>query len=211
MAGKYYHQIHNVKAHVVTLYVVVGILTILLVLTIIGWNNAPNQIRVFIPPDLSETSEIQIGEVPKPTIYTFAHYHFQQLNAWYKDGREDYAQNIFASRAFMTPKFQREIQKDFYSRGSAGELSGRTRNVEEIKGRSYATERVKRVGKGRWIVYLDYAVHESLNDITVKKSFVRYALYVVKYNIDPKRNPWGLAIDGFAEQPRRLSEDTIEG
>ncbi len=209
MVGRYYQEIHNVKAHVISLYVVIGILSVVLILTLLGWNNAPKQIRVYIPPDLRSAGVFEVGEVPGSTVYTFAHYIFQQLNTWRDDGRTDYAKNIFDLRAYMTPGFQSLIQKDLNSRGSRGELSNRTRFVQEVAGHGFSNERLQVVSKDRWVVWLDFEVKELVNKVTVKETYIRYALKVVRYNVDPEKNPWGLAIDGFAEAPRRLTEEEI--
>jgi hypothetical protein len=38
----------------------------------------------------------------------------------------------------------------------------------------------------------------------VKDSFIRYPLRVVRYDVDGECNPFGLALDGFYQDPIRL-------
>ena len=41
----------------------------------------------------------------------------------------------------------------------------------------------------------------------IKNVLIRYPIKVVRYNINPETNPWGLALDGFgSEGPKRLTE-----
>ncbi len=43
--------------------------------------------------------------------------------------------------------------------------------------------------------------------MNVKRVNVRYPLRVVRYNVNPETNPWGLALDGYGKQgPTKLSE-----
>jgi hypothetical protein len=43
--------------------------------------------------------------------------------------------------------------------------------------------------------------------MTVKQTTIRYPIRVVRQAIDPESNPWGLALDGYANDgPRRLTD-----
>lgn len=205
MNGRYYLEIHNTRAHVKALYIIIAILTLIAFYAMWGWKTAPKDIRVYIPPDLRAGGVFEIGEVPTSVVYVFAHYIFQQLNTWREEGKEDYAENIYALKHYMTPRFQVNIQKDLELRAENGELSNRTRTVQELPGSGFSEDKVKVLGNGRWEVILDYDVKEQVNQVSVKETPVRYVLKIVRYNIDPEKNPWGLAIDGFALPPKRIS------
>ena len=45
---------------------------------------------------------------------------------------------------------------------------------------------------------------------TIKNTAVHYALRVVRYDVDPERNPFGLALAGFATTPERLVEAEVQ-
>jgi len=63
------------------------------------------------------------------------------------------------------------------------------------------------LSKGIWVVWLDLDLYESVKGMTVKRTAIRYPVRVVRQAIDLEVNPWGLALDGFADEgPRRLSE-----
>lgn len=200
MKGRYYQEIHNVKLHVIALYGVILLLFILTLAAMYGWKNAPKDLRVHIPPNLDYGGVVKVGEVPKPVVYAFAHFFFQQLNNWRADGAVDYATNDSVLRDYLTPRFHTEVQKEIAEKNRLGELRGRVRTVQEILGRSFSEDRVEDLGQGRWRVWLDYELKETLLGVTVKSPYVRYAIEVIRYNIDPARNPWGLALDSYESQ-----------
>ena len=44
----------------------------------------------------------------------------------------------------------------------------------------------------------------------VKQTDVRYPLEIVLADVDPEQNPWGLQLDGYAEEgPRRLKPEAL--
>lgn len=55
-----------------------------------------------------------------------------------------------------------------------------------------------------WIVNLDLTTDEYYGDEAVKRTLVRYPVKVVRMESDLERNPWGLALDCYAETPKRL-------
>ncbi|MBI4356572.1 MAG: TIGR03746 family integrating conjugative element protein [Gammaproteobacteria bacterium] len=209
MSGRYYLEIHQSRAHIRALYIVIALLGGLLFYAIWGWKSAPRDIRVYIPPDLRTGGVFHVGDVPTSVIYVFAHYIFQQLNTWRDNGQEDYARNIYNLKHFMTSHFQVDIQKDLQLRSEQGELRNRTRRVEELPGGGFSEEKVKILGDGRWEVVLEYDVREEVNHIPVKETRVQYVLKVVQYKVDPEKNPWGLALDGFKEPPKRMEEEGL--
>jgi integrating conjugative element protein (TIGR03746 family) len=81
------------------------------------------------------------------------------------------------------------------------------RGVFEIAGRGYgddSTRRVQVLSRNDWIVTLDLDVDEYYRGDLVKRALVRYPIRVVRYDVDPQHNPWGLALDCFAGTPERI-------
>ena len=51
----------------------------------------------------------------------------------------------------------------------------------------------------------DAEIDETVRGVPVKKVAIRYPLVVTRFEVDPEANPWGLALDCFAEDgPARL-------
>ena len=191
-------------AHVTTLRVVLTALLVLNGLLAYGWYQAPRELIVHQPPDLRSGSTRRATEVPAQSAYAFAFYVFQQLNRWAVDGEADYRDRIHNLAAYFTPQFAEFLQSDFESKRARRELQGRVRSVLEVPGRTYEASRVEIESADSWIVHLDLQVIESYRGETIKNTALRYPLRVVRYDVDPERNPFGLALAGFATTPERL-------
>ncbi len=210
MISRYRYAIDNVRAHNRSLWAVIALLAAALGYALFGWSRAPEHIRVHVPPDLRQGAVLSLQEVPPPNLYTFALYIWQQLNRWPENGAEDYARNLYALAAYLTPDFQQTLIEDMRLRGQRGELSHRVRGISQLPGHGYDTQRVAVEGAGVWTVTLDLDLQESVHGMDVKRKRIRYPLRVVAWPVDPERNPWGLALDGFAAPPEALTEKEEE-
>ena len=208
---RYRTEIDNVRAHVRSLWVVIGLQFVVILVLWFGWSQAPKQLTVHVPPDLRSGATLSVNEVPDANVYAFAFYIFQQLNRWPENGAKDYGQAIFRISPYVTPRYRAELMADMDLKGRQGELAYRVRGVHAIAGHGYEERRVDVLAPGGWVVWLDLDLYESVKGMTVKRTTIRYPLRVVSLAVDPEANPWGLALDGFAnEGPRRLSESDLE-
>jgi integrating conjugative element protein (TIGR03746 family) len=115
--------------------------------------------------------------------------------------------NIHKLQNFMTPTCKATVEREVETRRNAGELRNRVRGVYEILGRGYAdnpTERVKQIDRNSWQVNLDITADEYYLSEPVKRALVRYPLRIIRYDIDPEVNPWGLAFDCYLSTPQRI-------
>ena len=192
------------SAHITTLRVlIVGLLGLNAMLAY-GWYKAPTELIVHQPPDLRSGSTRKATEIPPESVYAFAFYVFQQLNRWTVDGEDDYWNRIHNFSAYLTPEFAETLKADFEAKRARRELQSRGRAVHEVPGRAYEASRVRIESPDNWIVYLDLQVIETYRGETIKNTAVRYPLRVVRYDVDPEQNPFGLALGGFETPPERL-------
>jgi len=209
---RYRHEIDNVRAHLRSLWAVIGLQALIIVALWIGWSRAPKDLVIHVPPDLRSGAVMAVDEVPPAQVYAFAFYIFQQLNRWPEDGAVDYGRAIFSVSPYLTPKYREALIADLELKGRNGELAYRVRGVQEIAGHGYQERRVDIPKQGVWVVWLDLELSESVKGMTVKKTAIRYPLRVMRYAVDLEANPWGLALDGFeGEGPRRLGEAELAG
>lgn len=190
-------------AHIATLRLIILLLAGVIAYTLYGWSKAPERIVVDIPPDLRSGSTRSIDERHPYNVYAFALYMWQQLNNWPVSGDENYARNLNAFQCYMTPQFKAELERDRQARGSRSELK-RTRALQEMYDRPYEAKRVWIESPESWVTYIDAALQETYEGQVVKDSFIRYPLRVVRYDVDGECNPFGLALDGFYQDPIRL-------
>lgn len=209
---RYRYEIDNVRNHLRSLWVVIGLLLAVVVGFWIAFMRLPSTITVHIPPDLRAGAVLELHEVPPANVYAFAVYLFQQLNRWPDDGATDYGEAIYRMAAYLTPAFREHLIEELQTKARQGELANRVRSLQPMPGRAYETRRVEILGPGVWLAWLDLELNESVKGMPVKQTAIRYPLRVIRYPVDAERNPWGLALDGFAgEGPIRLDLSTSVG
>jgi len=206
--SRFKNEVTRLESHVKTLRVGCGMLLGVALLMGLGWWDSPRDLTIHNPPDLRSGSTRKWWEVPPESVYTFSFYIFQQLNRWPIDGEKDYPRAIHKLSAYLTPSCQAELESDFQKRQTASELRNRTRSVFELPERGYGEDpelRVKVQGRDRWLVNLDLATEEFYGSERVKQAFVRYPLKVVRLDVDPEQNPFGLALDCYDSSPQRIA------
>jgi integrating conjugative element protein (TIGR03746 family) len=204
--ARFINELHNKESLIKIQWVFIAILALALLVAIWGLQSAPKTMTLHIPPDLRSGAKLRPGDTPPPNVYAFAHYIWQQLNRWPTDGSKDYGDAIYRLQAFMTTSCRRELERDLAVKADSGELSLRTRSMQEIPGRGYDDTRVVPLGNNAWRTSIDFEILETLRGMSVKKANVNYPLRVVRFDADPERNPFGLAIDCFNddERPTRI-------
>ncbi|EIL0295664.1 TIGR03746 family integrating conjugative element protein [Salmonella enterica] len=191
-------------SHIHTLRLACVILGILAAVSMGGWYMALRDLTIRIPPDLRSGSTQKWWEVPASTVYSFGFYIFQQLNAWPKNGSVDYPARIAQLSPYLTPACQDFLNKDVRLRRTNGELQDRVRMVYEIPMHGYSSNSVHEQGMDNWTVNLDLVADEYYQSVLIKRALTRYPLHVVRWEGDPERNPFGLALDCYASTPQRL-------
>ena len=169
----------------------------------------PKVLDVNFPPNLAAGGTVRVKDgvapVPATSVYSFAYYVWQQVNRWQKDGAKDYGKQIYDFQAYITPDCQEQLKADQKKRAETGELRERTRQITEIPGYSFQEARVITEGDAAWTVLLDMHLQETLHGQTVKNTFVRYPVRVVRFDVDRNRNPFQLALDCYGgNQPERI-------
>lgn len=118
--SRFRHALQDRDQHILTLRVFSGVLAGLLLMVTLGWMSAPDRLTIHNPPDLRSGSTRPWWEVPPSTVYSFAYYIFQQLNAWPKNGEVDYPAKIHALSAYLTPSCREILETDARRRKDAG-------------------------------------------------------------------------------------------
>jgi len=205
--SRFKNEVTHLQAHIKTLRLGAGALVVVALVIGGGWWSAPRDLTIHVPPDLRSGSTRKWWEVPPESVYAFTFYVFQTLNRWPTNGEEDYSRNLHTLSPYLTPSCQAFLRADYDYRRSTGELRQRVRGIYEIPGRGYGDDpatRVKVVSDRDWIVTLDVSADEYYGSEQVKRALVRYPIKVVRLDIDPERNPFGLALDCYAGAPQRI-------
>jgi integrating conjugative element protein (TIGR03746 family) len=204
---RFQHALANAWLSIKILWVALGCLLIINLALIISWHQAQKSIRVYIPPQIPSSGITQnASSIPLSSIYSFAFYIWQGVNYWPENGLADYKKAIEQFAPFLTPKFKQVLLQDYRDRQTHGELQDRLRHLQGASGSSFDVREVETVGHDTWLVHLQMRLseHMNMNGNAVKDVVLNYTLRVVRYDANPKVNPWGLALDGFVENPERV-------
>lgn len=185
--------------HIASLRFVILILGVLCVGLWYGWQKSPKDLWITLPPDTRYGTTIRPGEYDLATVYGFAKLTFSAFNRWVEDGQKEYPALIEEYQSLFTPKFLNEVKEHMRKKMGDGELNGRSRYLLDVPGfETYKDEHVRILDDGSWIVFLRYEVIENMSTMQIKRVTYEYPLHIVRMNIDPKKNAYGLAINGIA-------------
>lgn len=204
---KFLNALEQSNWHVRTLWKIIFLLFFVIFLELFGWMHSQSKIRINIPPYIPESGfSIMQGRVPKETLYSFAFYIWQSINHWSRNGIQDYKRQITNFSPFLTHTFKLNLIKNYNNLLNQGELQDRIRLMQGASEIEYSSKYVRYIGNNTWIVHLKMRLIEMMNANSkiVKDVQMHYYLKVVRYNIDAKENPWGLAISGFSRTPSRI-------
>jgi integrating conjugative element protein (TIGR03746 family) len=205
--SRFRNEVVHLQAHVKSLRLGLTAVFVVALLLGFGWWSAPRDLTIHVPPDLRSGSTRKWWDVPPESVYAFTFYIFQQLNRWPANGEEDYPRNLQALSAYLTPSCRVYLRQDYEYRRGNGELRQRVRGIYEIPGRGYGDDpgaRVKVLSDHDWIVTLDISADEYYSTEQVKRALVRYSIKVVRQDVDPERNPFGLMLDCYSTPPQRI-------
>lgn len=203
MSFKLWKKIEADNHLIKTLWIFIGVLCVVNGLLVLGWQHAPNRLTVYIPPDITQGATVKPNVIPATDVYAFAFQIFTAINTWSLDGEKDYPEAIHDYRYYLTTHFYDALQQDYNQRTSDGSLA-RTRMMSGYSGMGYQDASVKVLGKNTWEVDLTMHVVEQVGNSVVKDVLITYPMRVVRIDTSIALNPWGLALDGFVNDPVRV-------
>lgn len=184
--------------HIASLQVGLLILAVLSVGLAYGWYSAPQNLRITLPPDTRYGATIKPGDYDLPTVYGFAKLTFTAFNRWVEDGQVEFPERIDEYQPYFTPKFIDEVTAVMNVKASNGELEHRSRYVLDVPGwETFSDENIKLLDDGSWVVILRLEIIENIGAVQIKRPTIEYPLHIVRMNISPDKNAYGLAINGI--------------
>jgi integrating conjugative element protein (TIGR03746 family) len=172
-------------------------------LCLMGWMTSPSRMTVYIPPDISNGATLKANSIPNPLVYSFAYEVWQEINYWPQEGTEDYQHNVHVYDAYLTPGFKSDLMQDYQILKNTGQVQ-RQRSLQGIAGAAFDSTSIKKLNNDTWEVDLKMRLTEYKNNQAVKDVEILYPIKVVRMNVSPSHNPYGLALAGFVSSPLRL-------
>lgn len=81
----------------------------------------------------------------------------------------------------------------------------RTRYLQGMSGGAYDASNIKQITSNTWEIDLKMRLTEYKNNQIVKDVDIIYPLKVIRTNVSPKNNPYGLIISGYMSEPKRIN------
>ncbi len=210
LMSKYRNKLRDANGHVVSLQAALAGAFVVICFLMVMYNQARETQLIRVPPDLRQGVVMRANDVPPPLVYSFTYYIYQQIQNWPNGGEKDFGERIYYLQAFMTPGFRKKLSEELREKTNKGELRNRVRRTQEIYERGYEDARVLIESDESWIVWLDLDVTETVHGKPVKDVSISYAFRVVRYDVDPEQNQWGLAIADFARPAKRLTQKELD-
>lgn len=206
MSMEYRHGMLRQNAMIKSLLLVIGFSWLMIAFLMYLCVDFKKEQIVRLPADLRYTVRQQVSATPESHVYSFAYYIIQQVYRWEQDGAEDFPQNIYRLQAFLTQRMRKQLETEFELKSENNELKRRVRWVQEIPGHTFSNQRVEKLSDGSWVVHVDLHIREFVGNYPLKDVHITYPIRVVHYDVDPEKNDYGLALDGFSTPgPQKLS------
>ncbi|MCD8549900.1 MAG: TIGR03746 family integrating conjugative element protein [Shewanella xiamenensis] len=200
---KYYKAEAEEQSHILTLRVGGVTLAVLLGMSLYAASKIPDEITVHNPPNMEVGSTRKLKEIPQYSLYSTALYIWQQINTA-NDMSKDYRNNVELKFSnYISPEFGRELVAASEREDKANK-TGISREFREMDGATWSEQRVFKLTPDKWVVYVDGTIKERLAGQVVREVNIRYPLVLERADYNPAKNPTGLKIVGFHEQPKRL-------
>ncbi|STX55450.1 integrating conjugative element protein, PFL_4703 family [Legionella beliardensis] len=177
----------------------------------LGWAlmRAPSQLQIWLTPAMSANGGlIKADDIPDEYVHGFVATLIPALNSWPAGGEEGVNQRILAYQHYFTPRFRDVMVANQEALNKAG-LFSRTQLASLY--RFLEPNDVKRLSHNVWEVHVVLRLTQKLNDqsaMVIADKVVDYYYRVVKVNVSKLQNPFGLALDGYS-QPERLVSDLL--
>lgn len=201
-------ELHHINR--LLLVVIISLLVIIggLIVSIIS---APKRIEFWITPQIAANGGlIKSNDVPNEYVHGFVSALLPALNTWSNTGKQDFTNNLHAFHYYFTPRHQ-QLMAHTLSAFEDAQLFDRMQTASLYRFMEPAD--IKRLSRDAWEVHLILRITQRLNTenpMVIADKVVDYHLRVVKVTVSKLQNPFELALDGYTE-PERLITDLLSG
>ncbi len=184
-----------------------ALLALIILSLIIALSNVHTRYEFWLSPGMAANGGlIKDGEIPDEYVQGFVASMMPTLYTWSKAGKEEFAQNIAGFHYYFTPKHQHLLEKmqDTYDEA---QLFSRTQIASLY--RFIEPGDIKLLAPNTWEVRLILRITQRLSDdntMVITDKVVEYHIKVVKVRLSKLQNPFQLALDGYTQPERRLSD-----
>lgn len=199
------HKTHEQERHIRFLHR--AFLGMLCALVFLGWAfwRVPEQLTVYVVPDMSKGFVQKSGEVPASSVYGFARTLWETLNYCKTDCGEEYPKNLENYSVYLTRACYDDLFTHFQHNRSL--YNFRSRLLLPTENSMFSQDKVRQDSSGDyWLVKLEYELRDTVHGAETRNSRMVYPLKVVRSDKPIAHNGLGLDVDCyFGDGPQVLA------
>jgi hypothetical protein len=204
---KYWKKIDSLNHMNRLLLAFSAVLTVIILSLVLALATTQTRYEFWLSPTMSANGGLmRDGKIPDEYVQGFVASMLPTLYTWSKSGKEEFAQNIAGFHYYFTPRHQKLLEKtrDAYDEA---QLFNRTQIASLY--RFIEPGDIKTIAPDTWEVRLIMRITQRLNDnnaMVIADKVVEYHVKVVKVRLSKLHNPFQLALDGYTQPEKRLSD-----
>lgn len=204
---KYWKKIDSLNHMNRLLLGFVAVLTVIILSLVVALANIQTRYEFWLSPSMAANGGlIQDGHIPDEYVQGFVASMMPTLHTWSKAGKEEFTQNMAGFHYYFTPKHQHLLEKTQAAYDEA-QFFNRTQIASLY--RFIEPGDIKLLAPDTWEVRLVLRLTQRLNDdntMVIADSVIEYHVKVVKVRLSKLQNPFQLALDGYTQPEKRLSD-----
>lgn len=207
---KYWKKIDEL--HHINRILLTTLLALMLIISglIVSLITAPKRFEFWLTPQMAANGGLmKESEVPDEYIQGFVSTLLPVINTW--TNAKDFSKHLQEFHYYFTPRHQDFLANSFNAYQKA-ELFHRTQTASLY--RFMAPSDIKRLSHNTWDVHLVLRLTQRLNTknpMLISDKIMDYHVRVIKINASKLQNPFELALDGYIEPEKLVSDLLSEG
>ncbi len=185
----------------------IGVLVVLILGLILSINHLPKRYEFWLAPSMTANGGLMKSDaIPDEYVQGFVASMMPTILTWSKSGKAEFAQNMSGFHYYFTPRHQKLLEKTMLAYDEA-QLFNRIQIASLY--RFMEPQDIQKIAPDTWEVKLVMRLTQRLNDnnaMVIADKVVEYHLRVVKVALSRLQNPFQLALDGYSQPEKRLSD-----
>lgn len=204
---KYWQKVDSLNHMNRLLLAFIGVLLMLILGLILSIGYLPKKYEFWLTPSMAANGGlIKDNNIPDEYVQGFVASMMPTLLTWSKAGKDEFSQNIAGFHYYFTPRHQKlmEATRDAYEEA---QLFGRIQTASMY--RFMEPQDIQKVAPDVWDVKLVMRLTQRLSDkstMVIADKVAEYHVRVVKVNLSRLQNPFQLALDGYTQPEKRLTD-----
>ena len=184
----------------------IGVLLIVISGLVLSMGSLPKRYEFWLTPSMAADGGLmKVDAIPDEYVQGFVASMMPTILTWSKAGKDEFAQNLAGFHYYFTPRHQRLLEQTLNTYQEA-QLFNRIQIASLYQ--FMEPQDIKKIAPDTWEVRLTLRLTQRLNDkntLVIADKVIEYHLRVVKMHLSRLQNPFQLALDGYTQPEKRVS------